>query len=281
MAARGKLQSIGRLLDPLVDAVWLGGGGGGGGGASPFAALNAWRHRRRAQTANSEALQRVLDADRGFQRDAFLAAAKAGYLAVLAAVSSGRLADAKPLVTEHALAAIRRGADEAIAETGARQGATVVEFLEHPSLVHARVAWTMGELGRAPGQKPDVAQLTTRFVTLQRARAQAVSASEAREPAALHADPSAALGEWAPVWDRAGSGHVYYANAATGAATWSKPAAAKFVARAPFRVDAAGSERSLVVREGEELPLVRVVHTVVWERLLQPGAPAVWRVARL
>lgn len=277
MAAR--LQSTGRLLDPLVEAVWSGAGAARRG---PFAALNEWRHGRRAATANSEALQRLLDVDRGFRRDAFLTAARAGYLELLSAVSSGRLSDVKPLVTEHALAAIRRGADEAIAETGCRQGATVVEWLENPSLVHARVAWTAGELGRAPGQKPDLAQLTTRFVTLQRARAQAVSAAEARELSAMHADPAAAaLGEWTPVWDRAGSGHVYYANSATGAATWSKPSGAKFVVRAPFRVDAAGSERALVVRDGEELPLVRVVHSVVWERLLQPGAPAVWRVARL
>ena len=92
MAARSKLQSTGRLLDPLVEAVW-GGNNPLTSPRNPLAALNAWRHRRRAETANSEALQRLLDADKHYRTDAFLAAAKAAYVELLGALSAGRLAD--------------------------------------------------------------------------------------------------------------------------------------------------------------------------------------------
>jgi hypothetical protein len=295
MALRGALASPGRLIDPLVELVGPAAAAGG-----PFAQLAAWRHRRRGEALNKEALNRLYAADKGFRTDAFLAAAKAAYADVLGHISAGRLAELKPLLTEGAYVAVKRGVDAGVAETGARQGAAVVEVPEPPAVVHARVAWAGGEIAKGPLQAPDVVQLTVRHVTLQAGRAAAPPTS-GRDAGHHHhgggfggatappPDPLAAMGEWAGVAD-ASSGHVYYANATTGAVTWTKPSSSQWATgRLPFRIETAGVSRSLVaehpaVASGATggLPLVRVVHHVVWERLMGSGAPpGLWRIAKL
>lgn len=284
MALRGALASPGRLIDPLVELVGPAAAAGG-----PFAQLAAWRHRRRGEAMNKEALNRLYAADKAFRTDAFLAAAKAAYGDVLGHISAGRLAELKPLLTEAAYVAVKRGVDAGIAETGARQGAAVVEVPEPPAVVHARVAWAGGEIGKGPLQAPDVVQLTVRHVTLQAGRAAAPPSSGREAGVAAPPDPHTAMGEWAGVAD-ASSGHVYYLNAATGAVTWTRPSSGQWATgRLPFRIEAAGVSRSLVsehpaIASGATggLPLVRVVHHVVWERLMGPGAPpGLWRVAKL
>lgn len=281
MAARSALVSAGRLLDPFVEAIAPVAASSGGG---PLASLNAWRRQRRSQATHNRAMYELSSrVEKGFRADVFLARAAADYKAILDALSAGQWAAVAPLVTPECLVSIRRGAEAGIAETGFLQGASVVEAAEPPAIVQARVGFLNGELGRGVMEAPDVAQLTVRLTTLQAGRAAPAGGGAAKTRPAV--DEAAALGEWVAVEDPA-SGHVYYANPATGAATWVKPGPKQWATgRAPFRVESAGASRALVTDHpacgAGGQPLVRVVHHVTWERVVRGGAPPVWRVAKM
>lgn len=270
-------MSAGRIIEPFVQAV------GPSVAASPLASLNVWRRKRRNQNAHTKAMYELSRMDKGFRLDTFLSGATSGYKSIIDGISSGQWANVAPLVTEQCLASLRRGAEISIAETGYLQGATIVEQVETPALVQASVASLNGELGRSLMEPPDVAQLVVRMTTLQAAKAIPASGGEAKARPAL--DEAATLGEWSAVEDP-GSGHVYYVNSATGAAQWTRPGPKQWATgRVPFRIETAGILRSLVsdhpAAAAGGVPVMRVVHHVTWERVVRPGAPAIWRVAKM
>ena len=303
--ARG-LASAGRLLDPYVEAISA---SASSSWRSPWAALNVWRRRRREAGVDSAALAALSSADRSFSREPFLLSARAGYAEVFGAITAGRLAEAKPLLTERAFIAVQRGvAASAAAAGGARQGSLVLATPEAPTIVHARAGFTASEMSRSLLAGPDFFQLTVRHVTLQmpcagggggeggsgaasspRARSLVRAAAPAQQQLpSPDLEAEMAAGEWVPVEDPA-SGHVYYANASTGAASWAPPPPAQWLTgRIPFRIEMAGCARTPVADEeaaaarGGDKPAVRVVHHVVWERMVVRGAPpGLWRIAKL
>ena len=295
MAGRG-ISSYGRLIDPLVELR----GAAAAGASSPIMSWNLWRRERREKSTNKEALNRLMLADKAFRTDTFLSAARQGYTDVIDAITANRLHAITPLVTEPCFLSIKRGVEAGIAETGFRQGATIVDWVEAPNIVYARAGWLAGEINRSAMEPPDVAQLTVRTVTLQAPKASSLSGRdrELEADSVAPPDPNTALGEWTPVLDDGGSGHVFYWNRVTGAVSWKKPTSAQWVTgRLPFRIETAGMSREVAAAPapaaasnsssgggsgGSGVPLVKVVHNVVWERIIRKGAPpGLWRIAKL
>ena len=155
-ASIGSLVSSGRLIDPLAELAAR------GGASTLFAQLNSWRHTRRLKAQAQEAHDRIRSAAPDFTTVAFLKRQREDYEALLKSVTSGNLGVLKPLATEQSFTAIKRGVEAGVTEHGARQGARIVEWLEAPAIVHARVSWASSSLVRNPADPIDFAQVRKR-----------------------------------------------------------------------------------------------------------------------
>lgn len=307
------LRSAGRIADPFAEAVV---------GAPPpllsLARLAAWSAALRAKNESAQALYRlsklVKSHDADFSPAKLAQAAAANYAAVLEAASTGRLADARPLLTEQVYVLLRQGLAESVRETGARQGAVVVQHTATPTVVQARLVH-LKPVGRMdPSARPDFAQLTIRHETLQRPVATAAAGGEgaasrgAGAAAGYVSDGEAetaqrsrgasmlssdVVGEWVPVV-HADSGATYWYHTHTKATTWTPPRPSQHVIRNAIRLDVAGCLRTPQVAgaasgalaaatrsDAGSVPLMRVVHHVVWEACLSPDASYVWRIAKM
>ena len=117
------------------------------------------------------------------------------------------------------------------------------------------------------------------------APARGEDALAARSATSLPIDTAEQLGEWEPVEDAA-SGDVFWVISATRQSSWDAPRASQCVPRAPFRIERAGHMREPVVAalDAAAPPVpsdMRVLHNVVWERSLLPGAAGLWRIAKM
>jgi hypothetical protein len=129
------MRSLGRIIEPFAELQ-----------AQPRAGqqpsrLAAWALRRArfgVERRTYDIVGKTLKAHLpSFDSARFLATQQEEYEAVLRCVSTGAWAKLKPLVTEQAFVAIRRGAEAGVAEFGARQGAKVVQWVIQPAIVGA------------------------------------------------------------------------------------------------------------------------------------------------